>query len=219
MLTALLLAGTQYVSYTIPAAERPASVSTYAAGWQEPAIAITVPPFDTTLGTLTDVELYVNYTPTWEWRVEHLTDLQGTDPISWRRAFQLNVVYRPSFVGPVEHDLRNRFGVSAPAGQIGTGNRPFPIGPFDGLLDYQGPSGFGTSYAHSGLYTQIVNLHTGSDALELWYWSLPSPRTVYLCPRRLQASEFTIGIPGHWVDGDQISLNFNASVQIMYHYQ
>jgi len=214
MFAALLLLGTAYASYTIPVAERPCPVMQY--GFDEnttfaPNVRVDLPAFDTSLGVLYDIEIIFNFQQTWAYRAEN-TNILPTSAITWSRSMQMNLVYRPSFYGPVEWDGRNTVGdrgVSLTA--AGSWN---PLTSFDGVSDWSGTSGFDANYGL--LYTTLVVAHPNSP-IELWYWGLPGTKSFYISPRMLDSQ--TSGFPGHWQSESDIRLNLGSSVSVLYHYQ
>lgn len=216
MITALILAGTMYASYTIPVAERECAVMKY--GFSEsttfaPNVPVHLPPFDASIGTLTGVRITFNITPTWEYRAENV-NVQPTSNLSWYRAFNLNVVYRPSFVGPVEFDPRNTVGDLGMTFGV-TASRP-PLTAFDGSNDFAGSSGFSTSGAGSGAYT-VVQTTQCNSSLELWWYSQPGVKTFYISPRMIASS--TSGFPAHWASESKINVNLSGAVMVQYTYQ
>ena len=216
MIAALLLLGVQYASYTIPAADRPCPLMRY--GYQEsttfePNVPVHLPPFDTTLGTLTSVRITYNVTPTWAYRAEH-PGATPTQPITWYRALHTNVVYRPSFVGPIETSDRNTVGDLGMT--IGAYHATSPVAAFDGTIDYAGPSAISTTYGGSGTYT-IPQTAVCTTSLELWYFSQPGTKTFYISPR-MTLDGTTTGFPGHWASESDIRVNLGSSVSVQYTY-
>lgn len=215
----MLLASIFYASAVIAPAARPCPIAIYGTptgSWQTPNVRVDLPPFDPALGTLTEVEVFFNFTPTWLYRAENTTTIQGTQSINWFRQFELNVVYRPGFFGPVEWNVDNTVGDGG-GSYAAQGLWQAPLPPFDGLLDFQGVSGLDTSYGHSGQYTALVVLHE-TNPRALAYWQIQAPKTFYISPRFLQGTES--GFPSHsWASEEDIRLNFGGSVNVLFHYQ
>lgn len=213
-------AGIQYESYTIPVASRDCALVTFASSvWDAPNVPITVPPFNTALGTLTSVDVVFNHTPTWVFGGENTSVNLGTTPVVWSRAYALNVVYRPSFQGPTEWNARNQVGDNAAGSFTGTGQWIFPLDAYDGATDWGGTSGFTWPYANSGLYTSVTSLHETDPLALSAFWQVQAPRTFYISPRF--QSKSSSGWPSHylWEEADDVRLHLGSTVTIQYHYQ
>lgn len=219
LLSASSFAGVQYVSGTIAPADRPCAVWQYgqpSAFHLAPNVRVEFPGFDSSLGTLVDVEIVFNHTPTWQYRAENLFTQSGASSVSWTRGYQLNVVYRPNFVGPVCFDLSNTVGDN---GASYTAQRTWgPLTAFDGVEDFAGTSGLATAYGNSGQYTGTTILHPNTPR-ELAYFSFPGTKAFYISPRVLTdvVSGFPLAL--WWSSEDDVRLNLNGSVSIKYTYQ
>lgn len=213
-------AGTQYESYTIPLAARDCPMVTFASPvWNAPNVPITVPPFNTALGTLVAVDVVFNHTPTWVFGGENTSVNIGTTPVQWSRAYALNVVYRPSFQGSTEWNARNLVG-NNPAGSFtGTGQWIFNLDAYDGATDWAGTSGFTWPYANGGFYTAVTNLHETDPLALSAFWQVQAPRTFYISPRFQSAT--SSGWPSHylWEEADDIQLHLGSTVTVQYQYQ
>lgn len=174
-------------------------------------VELAFPPFDHTLGTLTDVEVIEHWTANWHFAAENEAPTLPTDYVTWRESFEMNVGYRRLFSSSPYEDQRYCVGPPSPGSFLIAGVHT-PLAPFDGVEDYAGPSGF---WANEVSYPEVIDLHETRPRYLLW-WTMPGPRTIYISPRDCEQDSVT-GLNGHeWGFGQDLDLAPNAVV--IYHY-
>lgn len=179
----------------------------------DPDIPVTVSSFDTSLGTLTSVQIQTAYQPLWWVRAENESAFPVTpaQPVTWLQGVQLSIAYRPMMVNPVNtaYCFGGTAGTSVAASGIWTS-----LSAYDGVSDFTGTSGFETQYG--GGYNVPVS-QTTTAYRELDWWSKGTTRTVYLSTRSITDS--WTGWPGHWQAGHKMTMNFAGVVLVKYNYQ
>lgn len=210
--------GQQLVTYHVPPADRVQSLYDFnvSSGPLDPNLAVTIPSFDTSLGTLTSVKILTNMTPTWFVRAENesIFPVTPAQPVTWFTQTQTVWNYRPSTQNPYDanYAFNNGVGVTSVNAQ-GTINN---LSAYDGVTDYAGTSGIQTDFGNSGLYTHIFNLTTTRQR-ELDWFSSGTTRTIFASTRAL--AQPWNGWPGHWSHGLLVQMNFASDVYVTYTYQ
>lgn len=210
--------GQVIVSYQVPPADREQTLYDFnvSSGPLDPNLAVTIPSFDDTLGTLTSVRIITNMTPTWFVRAENesIFPITPAQPVTWFTQTQTVWNYRPSTQNPYDANYAFNMGVGVSSVNAqGTINN---LSAYDGVTDYAGTSGIQTNFGASGLYTHIFNLTTTRQR-ELDWFSSGTTRTIFASTRALPQS--WNGWPGHWSHGLIVKMNFASDVLVTYTYQ
>jgi hypothetical protein len=107
--------GQQLVTYHVPPADRVQTLYDFnvSTGPLDPNLAVTVPSFDTSLGTLTSVKILTNMTPTWFVRAENesIFPVTPAQPVTWFTQTQTVWNYRPSTQNPYDANYAFNGGV------------------------------------------------------------------------------------------------------------
>lgn len=214
-------AGTVIHAVNLTPIERQCTISDIQGGWIDPTIPMTVPSFNTALGTLTKTRLITNYSPTYHAVGENTSPSaipnQSGWWSGWQHTHQVMFSYRPYQQNPYNYDYIVGHAAASHMSpywlQPGTGDF---LTAYDGVTDFAGTSGFDTGVFSD--YMNIPIIFSATTNRELEWWSSGTTRTFYLEPRMLSET-WPVFYGHHWTGGQTINMNFASQVYVEYTYQ